>query len=94
MPPVRAEYADPNATPNENFVDYVDAALRAVAQSLLESPAAAEAGLVQGGEPAAAAEALAYLRDRVGVPRDMPHRSAQLLRAHLNHIIDALEKQA
>ena len=34
--------------------------------------------------------ALAYLRDRVGVPRDLPLASARQLRAHLNEAIEVL----
>ena len=33
---------------------------------------------------------LSYLRDRVGVPRDLPLASARQLRAHLNWAMDAL----
>jgi glutathione S-transferase len=37
-----------------------------------------------------AAVSLAYLRDRVGVPRDLRYPAARQLRAHLNWFIDAL----
>jgi hypothetical protein len=35
----------------------------------------------------------AYLRDRVGVPRDMKLPAARQLRAHLNWLIDTLQPQ-
>jgi glutathione S-transferase len=34
----------------------------------------------------------AYLRDRVGVPRDMRFPAARQLRAHLNWLIDSLQQ--
>lgn len=35
-------------------------------------------------------KSLAYLRDRIGVPRDMSYPAARQLRAHLNWIMDHL----
>ena len=36
---------------------------------------------------------LVYLRDRIGVPRDLPLASARYLRAYLNWAIDVLRVQ-
>ena len=95
--PVSAPLSDPTATPGEEHIPAVDAAMRRVAHELLEGSAAAkpaearvdtDAGSLAG---APAADALAYLRDRVGVPRDMKYPAARQLRAHLNWFVDALE---
>ena len=76
----------------------MDAALRRVCHELLEGTAAegvvrgVGAGATEGAVLAAdpAAKSLAYLRDRVGVPRDMHFPAARQLRAHLNWFIDSL----
>lgn len=47
----------------------------------------AEGEALPGGPVAASAM---YLRDRVGVPRDLPYPAARQLRAHLNWLIDSL----
>ena len=92
--PFQAPLADPYAKPNEAAVAPVDACLRHVARALIEGTDAAEAAAaadVAGAEGAdAVADCLAYLRDRVGVPRDMGQAAAMQLRAHLNWAIDKL----
>lgn len=65
--------------------------LRAVAHALLRGTNDSTIKLGEG--PYAGAEAVAslsYLRDRVGVPRDLPLPAARQLRAHLNWAIDSL----
>lgn len=49
-----------------------------------------ESGAFDGSAVAASA---AYLRDRVGVPRDLKLPAARQLRAHLNWLIDTVQQQ-
>jgi glutathione S-transferase len=91
--PVSAPLSDPTAKPGEAYLDDVDAALRRVAHALLAGTDAAAAAAAQAApskRSAPAAAAAAYLRDRVGVPRDMRFPAARQLRAHLNWVIDAI----
>jgi glutathione S-transferase len=83
-PPVAAPLADPRAKPDELAVPAVDAALRHVVHALLEGPEVAYAAPRSTLPPQEVTKSLAYLRDRVGVPRDMSYAAARQLRGHLN----------
>lgn len=97
-----AELADPYANPDEELVPYVDAALKSICRALLaEGGADAHEAALNEMKASLKSElpknkskdvssALAYLRDRVGVPRDLPLAAARHLRAHLNEAIDVL----
>lgn len=103
--PVSAPLADPTAIPGTDWEREVDAALRHVAHALLEGvEAKQESQHMLKGQPLDSLESagdsligapvipsLAYLRDRVGVPRDMKFPAARQFRAHLNWAIDALK---
>jgi glutathione S-transferase len=94
----QAPLADPYATPNEKYVPEVDALLRKLVQTLVDDNAIdtfrhGPPVLVEGALSRDATDlitCLKYLRDRVGVPRDMGFHAALQLRSHLNEIIFAL----
>ena len=97
-----AELADPYAAPDEELIPHVDVALRMICAALLAvGPAAHEAvvnelkaGLeekITKNKAKDVVSALRYLRDRTGVPRDLPLAAARQLRAHLNLAINALD---
>ena len=93
-----AQLADPYAEADKEAQPYADAALRAVCKSLLadDNDAALHAmksdlqDAVPSDQAGAVAASLAYLRDRVGVPRDLPLASARHLRAHINYAIQSI----
>jgi len=90
----QAPLADPYARPGKEALPAVDVCLRHVAHALLEgteaaAPAAA-ADLGSGASRPALAASLAYLRDRVGVPRDMGQAAGMHFRANLNWMIGQL----
>lgn len=96
FPKVRAELADPRANPNVSFIKPVDFALRAIIGAMLEPGSLEEQlGGMQGSNVPIdkVIQSLTYLRDRVGVPRDMTVHGARQLRAHINACIRALERQ-
>jgi glutathione S-transferase len=100
----RAPLADPKAVPNPAVSQGVEACLQVICKALLdgtESHISSMAAVVKviredGGADYAVgvANSLSYLRDRVGVPRDMRLPAARALRAHLNWAIDSIMNQA
>ncbi|KAG1673093.1 hypothetical protein FOA52_013163 [Chlamydomonas sp. UWO 241] len=98
--PVSAPLADPTAAPALQHVDAMDAGLRSVVHALLVgadaqrvSAHAMQVSASASGHPADPVISSAeYMRDRVGVPRDMRFPAARQLRAHLNHLIDQLQQ--
>lgn len=105
VPPVSAPLSDPNAVPNDDVIGSVDASLKIVSQALLGGVECSSDAMVEvadlvakeGGDSLIGdvVASLSYLRDRIGVPRDMRLPAARQLRAHLNWSIGILlEKRA
>jgi glutathione S-transferase len=100
FPRYGAPLSDPNATPNQSVQPAVDHMMRLVCVALLdgtdshaqELDEAVGVVVSSGGDEVAGAvvDSLAYVRDRVGVPRDMKLPAARQLRAHLNWVIGTI----
>lgn len=97
FPPVRAPLADPNASPNDRFLPLVDAALRQVARNLLDDCDSTDytdllrVASLEDSDAKRLANCFLYLRDRVGVPRDMSFPAARLLRVECNRLVSQLQ---
>lgn len=97
MPGYSAALSDPNAVANDAVKESVDACLRLVSLAMLDTPESVDANAEElaevlskeGGKEFSlgVVDSLAYLRDRVGVPRDMRLPAARQLRSHLNWMI-------
>lgn len=97
-----APLADPYAKPDLEYEEAMNYALACTADALLQGPETTQQSVGDGAwlgkdnaERARAAAAviasLEYLRDRVGVPRDMQLPAARQFRAHLNLVIDTIK---
>ncbi|CAJ1385916.1 unnamed protein product [Effrenium voratum] len=88
--PTKCQLADPYARPNLDLAPAVNAVLRVVSAALLQNDPAEVQG-IKGhlaaekleADPKEVAKCIAYLRDRVGSPRDLSMPAAKLLRGHL-----------
>uniref|UniRef100_A0A7R9W8A9 GST N-terminal domain-containing protein n=1 Tax=Pseudictyota dubia TaxID=2749911 RepID=A0A7R9W8A9_9STRA len=100
LPGYSAPLSDPNATPNKEVLASVDTVLRLVSLAMLNGAKSCDSDMAKlassikkegGGDFAQdVINSLAYLRDRVGVPRDMRLPAARQLRAHLNWAINII----
>lgn len=97
--PTKCQLSDPYARPNLDVAPAVNVALRAVASSLLQGDpsftqnvkaAVTSETQLASSDLATVAECIAYLRDRVGSPRDLSMPAAKLLRGHLAEVVRKL----
>ncbi|KAL7483602.1 hypothetical protein ACHAW6_009247 [Cyclotella cf. meneghiniana] len=103
FPRYGAPLSDPNAVSNEAAQPFVDVVLRVVCSKLLSNDATkcdetmdevVSLWKKEGGDEVIemTAKSLEYMRDRVGVPRDMRMPAARQLRANLNWAIGVLSQ--
>jgi hypothetical protein len=93
-----AELADPYAEADESVLTTVDEVLRVICLAMKETDQEIPdqsfvqmlKEVVPSGQASGVVSSLAYLRDRIGCPRDLPLASGRYLRAYLNWGIDSL----
>lgn len=88
-PSVAAPLADPYAVADESYAPAVDTALRTIAGALLSGATDVDPGVLRSLATREVQDCLLYVRERVGVPRDMTVHGARLFRAHINWFVDA-----
>jgi glutathione S-transferase len=100
FPRYGAPLADPRAVSNPDVLPGLDAVLSIVSKAILDQETTPQESmlieLATCMEPAflrGVINSLEYLRDRVGVPRDLRQPAARLLRAHLNWAMDVMLKK-
>jgi glutathione S-transferase len=97
-PSVNAPLADPYAVADSVYEPAVDSALRQVCSWLLLEGGGKSSELAIATEIKASLpipeinQALLYLRDRVGCPRDMSIYAAKQYRSYINHLMQDLER--
>jgi len=93
-----APLADPYAEPDASIQSTVDTTLRIVCRAMIEGETSLDSlapillSIVLEQDKPGVVASLCYVRDRVGVPRDLPQAAARYLRAYLNWAIDVLSK--
>ena len=101
-----AELADPYAQSDDIVLPIVEQVLKVVCEALVDSDSDTEippkeyddklkSCFISSNEVSKSdvINSLKYLRDRIGVPRDLPLASARYLRAYLNWAIDLISKK-
>lgn len=93
---VTAPYSDPEAEPNTSLRHPMDMILRSLTKAMLEqdqNPHIPDPTLnsLNTEQRQGIFLALCYLRDRIGVPRDMMFPAARILRAYTHHYAKQLK---
>ena len=93
---IRTSIVDPNKDPYETFIPVMDSIyryilfliLQRVQPSLSDSTTYPKPIIINKELKESITECLLYLRDRVGVPRDLSVHGAKQFRSYINHFIE------